>query len=377
MADEQGSNDGGQTLLPVNDTMFMLDSRGDDYILYHAHKRRTLGDIIVDVFLEQVPGKGWWGAVGLNGRFRIQLCLDRRTLFPTPEIALLATEEFLANEARVRAVLDDMRWNERDLQTVQNALPRPAEVDPEKYFSPVRLEVDGNNFTLYHLSKTEAAYRSWPQKRVAGIAIDLRLVHIYWKGWQAALYFPGLRAVELEPAVNQLFPTPEKALETLLAFCSEEDNVRDAAQRVKELGPQDHIAISKEVAPTVPAKPPLRVNNADFVWKQRVSAGELYQAKRARFVRFTRVYIQLVETWHNDWLGRVQFAGIEEIFFEKEKDVGFSTPEDALAAVTSFLALKASIPLLRDADAKRITLECQTGRYDQMMSISASVARDN
>lgn len=377
MADEQGSNDEGQTLLPVNDTMFMLDSRGDDYILYHAHKRRTLGDIIVDVFLEQVPGKGWWGAVRLNGRFRIQLCLDRRTLFPTPEIALLATEEFLSNEARVRAILDNMRWNERDLQTVQDVPPRPAEVDPEKYFSPVRLEVDGNNFTLYRLTKIEACYRSWPQRHATGITIDLHLVHRYWKGWKAALRFPGQGVVEFEPAVNQLFPTPEKALETLLAFCSEEDNVREATQRAKELGPQDHIAIRNEVVPIVTAKPPLHVNNVNFVWKQRISAGELYQAKRARFVRFTRVHIQLVETWRNEWLGRVQFAGIEGVYFEKEQDVGFPTPEEAFGAVTTFLALKKGIQMLRAADAKRLPLECQLGRYDQMMSVSASVARDN
>jgi hypothetical protein len=213
MDDKPENKDGKPSLLLVNGMTFIEESHGDDYVLYQARQRRKLGDIVVDIFLEQVPNKGWWGALRLNGYFRIQLNLNRATLFPTPEIALLVTEEFLAEEQRVREVLEDMRKNEMSLRTFQHMPPRPPHIDPEKYFTPAVLEVHENIFTLYHFTNTEAAYRSWGKKQVAEIAFDLRLVHVYWKGWQAALRFSGSRSVMFEPAVDQLFLTPEKASE--------------------------------------------------------------------------------------------------------------------------------------------------------------------
>ncbi len=244
-ADSQANEESTQPLLQVNATTFSQFASGSDYSLYQTLEQRTYGNVVVDIFLEHVPNKGWWGAMRFNGRLRIQLSLDRTTLFPTPEIALLATEEFLADKEYVRAALTDMLKEKRDLQTFQHVPPRPADIDPVQYFSPVLLELNGTIFTLYHLTHTEAVYRSWGQRQVAEMAADLRLIHVYRKGWQAGLLCAGSRIVMFEPAIDQLFLTPEKALETLLAFCSEEENVRKLAQRLRETHPQEQIMVRK------------------------------------------------------------------------------------------------------------------------------------
>lgn len=44
---------------------------------------------------------------------------------------------------------------------------------------------------------------------MAEIAVDLRLTHIYWKGWQAGLRFFDSRSVQFESAVDQFFLTPK------------------------------------------------------------------------------------------------------------------------------------------------------------------------
>jgi hypothetical protein len=173
-----------------------------------------------------------------------------------------------------------------------------------------------------------------------------------------------------EPAINQFFLTPKQALETLLAFCSEEESVRKLVQRLAETHAQDRIVLRNEVAPLVTAKPALQVDNVDFVWQKQMSEGQLYQAKRAQFVSFTKVHIQLVETWHRGWLGGLQFKGIAGIYFEKEIDGGFPTPEDALTATRTFVALQeGGLRLLRSAHDEKVALQCKSGRYDQIISI--------
>lgn len=374
MADEQENRDREQTLLYVNAMAFSENSRDDDYVLYLARKRRKLGDIVVDIFLEQVPDKGWWGAVRLNGYFRIQLNLNRQTLFPTPEIALLATEDFLSDEQRVRNVLEDMRKNELKLKTFHHAPARPTDVDPEKYFSPLVLEVNGNFFTLFDLTNQTAAYRSWVQRPVLDKAVELRLAHCYMKGWQAALRFPDSSIVGFEPAIDQLFLTPEAAMNAMLEFCTKEDEMRNLVQRLSEIKPSDQIMVTSPPMLPDPAKPPLHVSDLDFVWQKQFSEGNLYQATQAGFIRETffrsrKVDIQLIETWDNTWLGALQYNDIW-VDFEKEKRVGFSTPEEALAEVRRFIAFGSeSLRILRATHVARLLLQREIGRYDRIMSI--------
>ncbi|GCE20584.1 hypothetical protein [Dictyobacter kobayashii] len=373
MDNKQENKDGEQLRLYINGCAFIQLSGGKDYILYQAPEPRTLGDIKADLFLEHVPDKGWWGGLRLNGRFRIQLKLAARTLFPIPEIALQATEEFLADEHNVRKVLEAMRERKQDLQTFSYVPPRSVDVDPENYFSPDLLEVDGTIFTLYHLTQTEAVYRSWERRQVVGIEATLKLGHSYGQGWQSVLHFSGARSVIFEPAVDQLFLTPEHALKTLLVFCKEEEHVRNLVQQLKQLGPEDNIFIRHYGEALMTAKLPLLINKIDFVWQKQISEGQLYQAKRATLVNFNKVYIQLIETWHKGWLAGVQFRDVSGIYFEKDENVGFSTPEEALAAAQRFIALKTEgWKILYHAHNQRLALQCRTGRYDRLISISIS-----
>jgi hypothetical protein len=359
------------TLLSVNGSTFLQQARTNEYVLYQAQEPQMFGRIRVDLFLEYVPDKGWWGAMRFIGRLRIQLHLEHTTLFPTPAIALLATEEFLADERQVREVLEEMRREKQDLQTFQHVPPRPPDFDPERSFSPPLLYIQETFFTLYHLTNTEAAYRSWGQRKETEIAIDLRLTHIYWKGWQAGLRFPGSGVVLFEPAVDAFFLTPEQALEMLLAFCSEKERLHTLALQLEQTHPQDQIILRNEIEAPLPSRTTLRVNSIDFVWQKQISEGDLYQAKRAVFVRLKKVLVRLVETKRRGWLGGLQFDTIGGIYFEKESDIGFSTPEEALAAAQTFIALKdEGLRMLRVVHADRMALQCKIGRYDQIVSIS-------
>lgn len=371
MEEKQENEKRESTLVSVNGSTFLQQARTNEYILYQAQKSRMFGKFIVDLFLEYVPGKGWWGAMRFNGHLRIQLRLEHTTLFPTPELALLAIEEFLADERQVREVLEEMCRDKQDLQTFQHVPPRPPNFDPERSFSPPVLHIQETFFTLYHLTNTEAAYRSWGQRKETEIAIDLRLTHVYWKGWQAGLRFPGSGIVLFEPAVDAFFLTPEQALETLLAFCSEKERLHTLAHQLEQTHPQDQIILRNESQALPPTRTALRVNSIDFVWQKQTSEGNLYQAKRAVFIRLKKVFVRLVETKRRGWLGGLQFDNIGGIYFEKESDSGFSTPEEALAAAQTFITLKdEGLRTLRVVHAERMALQCKIGRYDQIVSIS-------
>lgn len=371
MDETQENKDVKQPHIHIHDCAFNQVAEGKDYIVYQACEPRALGAIRIDIFLEYVPDKGWWGAIRLDGRFSVQLKLSSHALFPTSEIAFLATEEFLAEEHHVREALKDMKEQKQARQILHHVPPRPADVDPERYFSPPVLEVNGSIFTLLHLSNTEAAYRSWECRQVAGAAIGFRLAHIYGKGWQASIRFSDAQSVVFEPAVDQLFLTSEHALETLLAFCAEEERVRNIVQQLGEIDSQDTIVITRDSVPPMADRPPLWISNREFVWQKQMSEGHLYQSKRAERVNFHKVYVQLIETWWKGWLAGVQFRDISGIYFEKEENVGFATPEAAAAAAHRFIALKTEgWRMLYHAHNERIALQCRIGRYDRLISIS-------
>ena len=370
MDETQENKDVEQPYIHIHGCAFTQVAEGKDYIVYQARESRALGEMKIDLFLEYVSDKGWWGAIRLNGRFTIQLKLSSQALFPTSEIAFLVTEEFLAKEHRVHEAFKDMKEQKQARQILHLVPTRPVGVDPERYFSPSVLEVKGIFFTLYHLTNTEATYRSWERRRVAEATIDLRLAHVYGKGWEAIIRFSETQSVTFEPVADQLFLTPEHALETLLAFCAEEESVRSLVQQLGKIDPQDSIDITCGSVPSVPARPPLRIDHSDFVWQKQMSEGQLYQAKRATRVNFHKVYVQLIETWRKGWLAGVQFRDISGIYFEKEENVGFATPEEAFAAAHGFIALKTEgWRMLYHVHNERIALQCRIGRYDQLISI--------
>ncbi|GER86312.1 hypothetical protein KDW_04740 [Dictyobacter vulcani] len=104
-----------------------------------------------------------------------------------------------------------------------------------------------------------------------------------------------------------------------------------------------------------------------------MSEGHLYQAKQATRVNFHKVYVQLIETWRKGWLAGVQFRDISGIYFEKDENVGFATPEEAFAAAHRFIARKTEgWRMLYHAHNARIALQCRIGRYDQLISISTT-----
>ncbi|GCE27645.1 hypothetical protein KDA_31290 [Dictyobacter alpinus] len=373
MDETQENKDVEQPHIYIHDCAFTQVAQGKDYIVYQAREPRVLGEMKIDLFLEYVSDKGWWGVIRLNGRFTIQLKLSSEALFPTSEIAFLVTEEFLAREHRVYEAFKEMKEQKQARQIFHHAPPRPADVDPERYFSPSVLEVNRIIFTLYHLTNTEAAYRSWERRRVAEATINLRLAHVYGKGWEAIICFSKTQSVTFELAADQLFLTPEHALETLLAFCAEEESVRSLVQQLGKIDPQDSMVITRGSVPSVPARPPLRINHSDFVWQKQMGQGQLYQAKQATRVNFHKVYVQLIETWQKGWLAGVQFRDISGIYFEKEENVGFATPEEAFAAAHRFIALKTEgWRMLYHAHTARIALQCRIGRYDQLISISTT-----
>ncbi|GCE14476.1 hypothetical protein [Tengunoibacter tsumagoiensis] len=368
---KDANNDASQ--LQVNDLLFNEIARGTDYVLYQASASRTIDEITIDLFLEQVPDKGWWGALRLNDRFKIQLHLDHDTLFPTPEIAHLAIEDFLSNRHQVSSMFEEMRHNGQNSTTFSNVPPRPATIDPDKYFSPVILEVNEIIFTLYRHSKAEATYRSWTKRQMGEITAELFLSHKYWNGWKTALKFLDGKIAIFEQEIDQAFRTPELALETLFSFCTESVNRANLAQQMEKLQTQDVIAIRNQMAPIATTKPPLRVNDSDFIWQKQTSQGELYQARKARFINLNKAYIQLLETKEKGWSGGLKFKDIEEVYFEKAHDVGFATPEEALAMVSTFISTgKINIRMLRFAHKQRIALQCKIGRYDQIVSINSN-----
>ncbi|GCE06015.1 hypothetical protein [Dictyobacter aurantiacus] len=371
MDEKQEIKDGGRPRIQVADCAFVQVAEGQDYVVYQTCEPRALADIAIDLFLEHVLDKGWWGGIRLNGRFAMQLKLDPRTLFPNAEIALSATEEFLAREHNVREAFNEMKEQKQSRLTFYHVPPRPADVDPVRYFSPPVLEVSGIMFTLYHLTNTEAAYRSWERRQIAGTITGLRLAHVYGKGWQAFLRFSDTQSVMFEPAVDQLFLTPEHALETLFACCDEEERIRDLVQQLGSVDPQATVVITRDSVPEVTVRSPMRIGNTDYIWQRQMSQGQLYQAKQTTRVNFHKVYIQLIETWSKGWLAGVHFRDVSDIYFEKDKDVGFATPEEAVAAARSFIALKTEgWRMLYHAHNERIALQCRIGRYDQIISIS-------
>lgn len=368
---KQANKKAAQPLMHIRGITFAQTSRARDYILYRAQKSRTLGDIVVDIFLEQVPSKGWWGGARLNDRFRMRLSLEQSTLFPTPEIALMATEDFLANEQQVRAALQNMRQQKKDLETFCKVPPRPAKIDPKDYFSPPVLEINGSTLTLNDITRHEAVYRLWEDQQIAGMTVSLQLVHTYGEGWQAVILLHTSQIIVIQLLENQAFHTPEKALKELLTLCTEDDAIYNLAPQLKDLDPHKKIFVTHFTMSAEPAQPPLRVDGLDFEWQRQISEGHLYQEKRGRFIGLRKVHIQLVKTWGKGWLGTVHYKDISNIYFANTENVTyFSTPEEALAITRTFIAMKGeSLQMLQQTDHKRRLMQCSTGEYGQWMSI--------
>lgn len=63
MEDELGSEKKELAHLSINGQVFLQKAQATNYVLYQSQETRTFGRLIVDLFLEYIPGKGWWGAM--------------------------------------------------------------------------------------------------------------------------------------------------------------------------------------------------------------------------------------------------------------------------------------------------------------------------
>jgi hypothetical protein len=78
MEDEQGREKKEPARLSINGQVFLQKARANDYVLYQSQETRTFGRLVVDLFLEYIPGIDCYdqilsSACSLNSRVKYPL----------------------------------------------------------------------------------------------------------------------------------------------------------------------------------------------------------------------------------------------------------------------------------------------------------------